>query len=220
VKTRFGRCILGVVVFALAAQPLVVAPALVEAGDRNGGERRSEQQKDDGKRREGKPDFRPPPTRHGGKGQVEIFRSTNAITLDASEHIQAGTLGSRASDERFGVKVYVSPMLAVDRENSYQYVSGNVVGWTNQPNRAVNWMRIGGVLLRARSCSNIFNNDPLEGGDVRVERDNDASRGWTEWYRGSGDCWNQTGHNYFSIRFPERPGTWERWVTDDEIRDF
>lgn len=215
-----GRLIQVVSVGVIAVQPLLVTPDIADARDRKGGERRGEQQRGDADRgRGGTPDFRPPPARPGG-GKVEVFKSTKRISLSSSTLPQRGSSAPRASDERFGVKVFVTPMLAVDRESSYQYVSGNVVGWTNQRDRAVNWMRVGGVLLKARSCSNIFNNDPLEGGDVRVERDNDATRGWTEWYRGSGDCWNQTGHNYFSIRFPQRPGTWERWVTDDEIRDF
>ena len=80
-------------------------------------------------------------------------------------------------------------------------------------------MVIGGALLRADNCREIFDKGTnMESGDVIVSRERRATRGWTRFYRGFNDCWNQTGHNNFRIDVGSR--IWDSHVNGNNKKKF
>jgi hypothetical protein len=82
-------------------------------------------------------------------------------------------------------------------------------------------MRIGGALLVAQRCSQDLSNfDLLDSGDIIKRRQNLGRWESDGRFTGANDCWHQSGHNYFSIKFPERPGTWVNNVSGDEQKQM
>jgi hypothetical protein len=111
----------------------------------------------------------------------------------------------------------VQPALYISDKRTYELVSGAVFGRTNQPAQRVNSMRSGGALLQGQQCyADLGRFDQLDSGDVTVRNKIEGRWESDRTYTGYDDCWHQSGHNYFSIKFPSRQGTWVNFVTADK----
>lgn len=120
---------------------------------------------------------------------------------------------------RGSIKVSVEPQLGISDYGFYEDVKGRVYGTTNSGARNALRMRIGGALLQGNRCSEVFDDPNPKPTQTMANKKHYDYSPWTDYYRGTNDCWVQTGHNYFMIRMPD--GTiWDSFVTADTERDM
>lgn len=130
-----------------------------------------------------------------------------------------GQVCPSASVQSGTIRVSVYMKLRYTDYGNQETVRGNVVGTTTAPAKDVPRMEIGGVLLKARRCNEIFDGDNLGGGNITVSGVQTGDRGFTRRYWGASDCWNQIGHNYFRIKHPNGV-VWDSYVTGDNTRQI
>jgi len=163
---------------------------------------------------EGEPDLPPPDPNYVPTG-TEFYESTQGISSDSG----CKDICPNAAVTDGSSTVYVTRQMLADDKGFHEYVKGAVGGSTNAPSSRVLRMQIGGVLLRADNCGELFTKGTqMEGGDVVVSYTTSGFRGWTAWYHGWNDCWDQTGHNDFRIQ--TSTGVWDYWVVGDLIKKF
>lgn len=80
-------------------------------------------------------------------------------------------------------------------------------------------MRIGGALLQANRCVEDYEGlNPIPTEDT-FSNVRSGSSPWTNYYRGTNDCWYQTGHNYFRIEL-DNGKLWDASVDGDVFIDM
>lgn len=168
---------------------------------------------------ENEPDLPPPDPDYVPQAQEIVETSGETTRVEPVCKPKKGMVCPQDSVSNGIYTVYVWMSLAADDKGFHEYVKGYVSGSTNAAAWRVQSMLFGGALLRADNCGEIFTKGTnMESGDIVVSGETYGSRGWTSWYHGWNDCWNQTGHNNFKITTPS--GFWDSYVNGDNMRKF
>lgn len=119
-----------------------------------------------------------------------------------------------------GVIVNLEPQLGVSDYGLFEDVRGRVYSYTGSPAKYVLSMRIGGALITANRCADVYDDPNPKPTEQTFKQTHYGYSPWTKYYRGYNDCWVQTGHNYFRIKLPDNGRVWDSTISGDTKLDL
>jgi hypothetical protein len=120
---------------------------------------------------------------------------------------------------RFGIIVELEPQLQISDYGVFEDVRGRVYSTTSSPAKYVKYMRIGGALLGGETCQKAYADPDATVTEETFKKTHYGYSPWTRWERARDDCWYQTGHNYFKIKY-DKGKFWETSIDGDTKKEL